>query len=58
MPLLLPSKQAQVAFENLAGPLDDVIAVCEVESRSLAETRDLLLSQLLSGQIRMEVADG
>ena len=58
MPLLLPSKQAQVEFENLARPLDDLIAVCEVESRKLAETRDLLLSQLLSGQIRMEVADG
>ena len=58
MPLLLPSKQAQVAFENLARPLDDLITVCEVESLKLAETRDLLLSQLLSGQIRMEVADG
>ena len=58
MPLLLPSKQAQEAFENLARPLDGLITVCEIESRKLAETRDLLLSQLLSGQIRMEVADG
>ena len=58
MPLLLPSKQAQEAFENLACPLDDLIAVCEVESRKLAETRDLLLPQLLSGQIRVELADG
>ena len=58
MPLLLPSEQAQEAFENLARPLDDLIAVCEVESRKLAETRDLLLPQLLSGQIRVEVADG
>ena len=58
MPLLLPSEQAQEAFENLARPLDDLIALCEVESRKLAETRDLLLPQLLSGQIRVEVADG
>ena len=58
MPLLLPSKQAQEAFDNLARPLDDLIAGCEVESRKLAETRDLLLLQLLSGQIRVEVADG
>ena len=58
MPVLLPSKQAQEAFENLARPLDDLIAVCEVESRKLAETRDLLLPQLLSGQIRVEVGNG
>ena len=58
MPLLLPSKKAQEAFENLARPLDGLIAACEVESQKLAETRDLLLSQLLSGQIRVEVADG
>ncbi len=58
MPLLLPSKQAQEAFENLARPLDDLIAVCEVESRKLAEIRNLLLPRLLSGQARVEVADG
>ena len=58
MPLLLPLKQAQEAFENLARPLDDLIAVCEVESRKLAEIRDLLLPRLLSGQARVEVADG
>ena len=58
MPLLTPSEQAQDAFENLARPLDDLIAVCEVESRKLAETRDLLLPKLLSGQIRVEVVDG
>ena len=58
MPLLVPSKEAQEAFENLARPLDDLIAVGEIESRKLAEVRDLLLPQLLSGQIPMEVADG
>ena len=58
MPLLLPSEQVQEAFENLARPLDDLIAVREVESRKLAETRDLLLPKLLSGQIRVEGADG
>ena len=58
MPLLLPPKQAQEAFENLARPLDDLIAVREVESRKLVETRDLLLPKLLSGQVRVGVADG
>ena len=58
MPLLIPPEQAQEAFENLARPFDDLIAVCEVESRKLAETRDLLLPKLMSGQIRVEVVDG
>ena len=58
MLLLAPSKQAHEAFENLARPLDDLIAACEVESRKLAETGDLLLPQLLSGQIRVGVAHG
>ena len=58
MQLLLPSRQAQEAFEDLARPLDGLIAACEVESRKLGETRDLLLPQLMSGQIRVEVADG
>lgn len=58
MPLLSPSEETQEAFENLARPLDDLIAMCEIESRKLAETRNLLLPQLLSGKIRVDVADG
>ena len=58
MPLLYPSKQVQEAFENLVRPFDDLIAVCEVESRKLAEIRDLLLPKLLSGQVRAAVSDG
>ena len=58
MSILLPFEDAQEAFENLARPLDDLIATCEVESRKLAETRDLLLPQLLSGRIHVEPADG
>ena len=58
MPLLLPSEQAQGAFESLARPLDALIAMCEMESQKLAETRDLLLPKLLSGKTRVEVANG
>ena len=58
MSILLPFEEAQEAFENLVRPLDDLIAVCEVESRKLAETRDLLLPQLLSGRIHVELANG
>lgn len=58
MPVLSPSKPVQEAFEDLARPLDDLVAACEVESRKLAEMRDLLLPKLLSGQVRVEVSDG
>ena len=58
MPLIVPCKQAQEAFESLARPLDGLIAMCEIESRKLAETRDLLMPQLLNGQIRVEVGGG
>ena len=58
MPLLVPSKQAQEAFEKLARPLDDLIAASDVESGKLTTTRDLLLPQLLTGQIRVKPADG
>ncbi|MCY3840428.1 MAG: restriction endonuclease subunit S [Gammaproteobacteria bacterium] len=58
MPLLSPPRQAREEFENLTRPLDNLIAVCEVESRKLAETRDLLLPQLLTGQSRVEVGNG
>ena len=58
MPLIFPPHQAQQAFENLARPFDDLIATSEDQSRKLAETRDLLLPQLLSGQIRVSTTDG
>ena len=58
MPLLVPPTQAQEAFEKLARSLDDLIAAFDVESRRLAEARDLLLPQLLTGQIRAKPADG
>ena len=56
MLILTPSEQAQDAFENLARPLDEFIATCEVESRKLAETRDLLLPKLLLGDVRVDVS--
>ena len=56
MPLLSPPEQAQVAFENLARPVDDFIAGCEAETRKLAEIRDLLLPKLLSGDIRVNAS--
>ena len=58
MPILSPSEQVQDAFENLARPFDDFIAACEAETRKLAEIRDYILPRLVSGQVRVGVADG
>ena len=56
MPILSPSEQVQDAFENLIRPFDDFIAMCEAESRKLAETRDLLLPKLLAGDLRVNIS--
>jgi len=58
MQLLSPPGKAQAAFENVARPLDDLVASHEVESRKLAEMRDYLLPKLLSGNVRVEVPNG
>jgi len=56
MPMLSPPEDVQIAFENAARPLDDLVAASEVESRKLAEMRDDLLPRLLSGRVRVEAA--
>ncbi len=53
MAILFPSEDAQSAFEDIAHPLDDIVAANEVESRKLAEMRDYLLPKLLSGEARV-----
>jgi type I restriction enzyme S subunit len=53
MPILAPSEDAQIAYENVAGPLDDLVASSEVESRQLAKMRDYLLPKLLLGAVRV-----
>lgn len=58
MPMISPGEDAQAAFENIARPLDDLVAASEIESRKLVEMRDYLLPKLLSGQARVEVAHG
>ena len=42
------------AFDAIAQPLYERIAKNERESRTLAQTRDLLLPQLKSGQILVQ----
>lgn len=46
------------AFEKLVGPIYDRLQVNLIESRTLAQTRDLLLPKLMSGEIRVREAEG
>ncbi len=51
LPVVLPSAPVMRAFNAIARPLYERIAKNERESRTLAQTRDLLLPRLMSGQI-------
>lgn len=52
-----PPKQLRDAFEELTMPLRDLFAAAEREAAQLAEVRDYLLPQLLTGQVPVEVGD-
>ncbi|WP_273692378.1 restriction endonuclease subunit S [Ketogulonicigenium vulgare] len=51
LPVVVPSTPVMHAFDAIAQPLYERIAKNERESRTLAQTRDLLLPRLMSGQI-------
>lgn len=50
-------QQVLAAFSNLAGPLLARAQANRTESRILAQTRDLLLPKLMSGEIRLKDAE-
>lgn len=53
LPVVVPSEPMLRAFDAIAKPLYDRIAKNERESRTLAQTRDLLLPRLMSGELRV-----
>ena len=53
----LPPEKIRSLFDSVAEPLFAKIASNEKESRTLAKTRDTLLSKLLSGEIRVDAAN-
>ena len=55
--ICLPSEQVARAFQSLAQPLIDRVNANIHESRTLAQTRDLLLPKLMSGEIRLREAE-
>lgn len=54
LPVVVPSAPVMQAFDAIAKPLYERIAKNERESRTLAQTRDLLLPQLMSGQVLIQ----
>ncbi len=57
VPVVVPSEQTLAAYEGLVRPLYDRVAANMKESASLAQTRDLLLPKLMSGEIRLRDAE-
>jgi type I restriction enzyme, S subunit len=54
---VMPSKELAQAFGEIAGPLMALRFQNEEENRALAQTRDLLLPKLMSGEIRVKDAE-
>lgn len=54
---VIAPKQIVLAFEGIAGPILDRIVQNERESRTLAQTRDLLLPRLMSGELRVTAGE-
>ena len=52
-----PGAKLVDAFDHLCGPIDQRIKNGALESRTLAQTRDLLLPKLMSGEIRVREAE-
>ena len=55
--ILLPPRPLVAEFDRLTVPLREKMAANENESRTLAQTRDLLLPKLMSGEIRVKDAE-
>jgi type I restriction enzyme S subunit len=53
LPTIDPGVELRQAFEGIVDPMDQRIAQNEQESRTLAQTRDLLLPRLMSGELRV-----
>ena len=57
VPILVPPPEASAAFNDIIAPLFAWLREAHDQSHLLESIRDLLLTQLLSGQIRVEVDD-
>ena len=57
MPFLYPGKEVSLEFKEYVSPFFAKKRACTTESRTLAQTRDLLLPKLMSGEIRVKDAE-
>lgn len=57
LPVVVPFEPVLQAFDSIAKPLYERIAKNERESRTLAQTRDLLLPRLMSGEIQLQLEE-
>ncbi len=57
LPVIVPPAPILQAFDAIIQPLYERIAQNEHESRTLAQTRDLLLPRLMSGELRVAGAE-
>lgn len=58
LPVVVPTGDLIAAYQQTADPLFDLLTACVKENVQLAEMRDYLLPRLLSGSVRVEVANG
>ena len=57
LPVVMPKDSILKSFDALVKPIYQRIAQNEKESRTLAQTRDLLLPRLMSGELRIAQAE-
>jgi len=57
LPVIVGNKQVLEAFDDIVKPLYAMVADSERQSRTIAQTRDLLLPKLMSGEIRLREAE-
>ncbi|GMN03350.1 restriction endonuclease subunit S [Erythrobacter sp. MTPC3] len=57
LPVIVAEKPIHRQFDNMVEPFFEKIVANELENRTLANTRDLLLPKLMSGEIRVGEAE-
>ena len=55
---VIPSVAVMQAFSSVVSPLRERLEFNKAESRTLANTRDLLLPKLMSGALRVRTTEG
>ena len=55
LPIILPDKSILSSFEKISSPITNKILLNALESKNLAQIRDLLLPKLMSGKIRVPI---